>query len=226
MLHGSSEYFDERRRNMRRLSVMSLCVGLAMLAPVLVLRLTSLGSSVRDLDAMRFGFAGPPRYVELVQIDAQTADLSPLRDVGHVISRSGLRGDRGPRADPARHPGKVPAKMPGDNGESGEDLVARAVASRGNVPVMQSSELVIDKLVRPIYPDEARSRGVEGHVAVLARVDTLGHVVEAEIMSASGEPVLDTASRAAVMACRFRPFFKDGKVSEVYAVFRFAFRIY
>ena len=37
---------------------------------------------------------------------------------------------------------------------------------------------------------------------------------------------LDHASRDAVMQCRFRPYRRDGENREVYAVFRFAFRIY
>ena len=227
MEHGSTGYFEERRRNGRRLSALSLCVGLALLAPILALRLTPLGSHVRDLDVMRFGFAGPPRYIELMQIDAQPADLRDLRDVGRVNPKSGRRGRIGPRTRPVeRDLGLRSKRLPGDNGNAGQDLIARAVASRGSVPVMQSSELVIETLVRPAYPEDARNRNIEGHVAVLARVDTLGNVAEAEIMTPSGEMVLDLASRKAVMGCRFRPFMRDGKVSEVYAVFRFAFRIY
>jgi protein TonB len=111
-------------------------------------------------------------------------------------------------------------------GESGHDLLSRALAEEGRVPIFQSDELIIEQLVRPQYPEDARSRGIEGRVAVLARVDTLGQVVEAEIMNASGELQLDAASRAAVLQCRFRPYRVDGAPREVYAVFRFAFRIY
>jgi len=227
MDHGSNGYFDERRRNARRLSAISLCVGLVLLVPILVLRMTPLGSNVRDLDIMRFGFAGPPRYIELMQIDAEPTDLRDLRDVGRVNPKSGRRGRRGPQTRPVeRDLGNHSRRLPGDNGDEGQSLIARAIASRGSVPVMQSSDLVIVTLVRPVYPDEARSRNIEGHVAVLARVDTLGNVAEAEIMTPSGETMLDLASHKAVMGCRFRPFMRDGRVSEVYAVFRFAFRIY
>ena len=227
MEHGSIGFFDERRRNLRRLSVLSLCVGLALLAPMLALRLTPLGKRTRELDIMRFGFAGPPRYVELMQIEAAPTNLRELRDVGRVTVQSGRTGSKGPKARPVeRDLGLLSARRPGDSGDEGLDLVARAIASRGSVPVMQSSDLVIETLVRPEYPDEARARGIEGHVAVLARVDTLGNVAEAEVMTPSGESVLDLASRTAVMSCRFRPFVRDGRRSEVYAVFRFAFRIY
>ena len=88
MEHGSIGYFEERRRNVRRLSLLSLCVGLALLAPIVLLRLTPLGRGVRDLDVMRFGFSGPPRYVELMQVDAAPTDLRDLRDeIGRASCR-------------------------------------------------------------------------------------------------------------------------------------------
>ena len=49
-------------------------MGLVLLAPIALLRVTPMGSNVRDLDVMRFGFSGPPRYVELMQIDASPTD--------------------------------------------------------------------------------------------------------------------------------------------------------
>jgi TonB family protein len=227
MEHGTAGYFEERRRNHRRLAALSVIVGLAMLSPLLALRTTPLGRQLRETPLMRFGFAGPPRYVELMQIDAQPTDLDRPRDVGHVIAQRGSRGAPGKPSKPvARGAGPIVLRPPGNYGELGQDLVARALASQGRVPVMQSNDLVIETLVRPEYPDEARRREIEGHVAVLARVDTLGRVVEAEVMTPSGEPTLDLASRSAVMRCRFRPYRLDGKVTEVYAVFRFAFRIY
>ena len=96
------------------------------------------------------------------------------------------------------------------------------------MPIFQSDELVIEELVRPVYPEDARERGIEGRVAVIAHVDTLGRVVEAEVMNPSGEAQLDAASRAAVLRCRFRPYRTGdrGPAQEVYAVFRFSFRIY
>jgi TonB family protein len=149
------------------------------------------------------------------------------RDVGRVVTHSGRKGPQGKPSKPvARAAGVRSMPLPGQYGESGNDLVARAIASRGQVPVMQSSELVIEELVRPEYPEEARRRDIEGHVAVLALVDTLGNIAEAQVMNPSGERSLDEAARAAVLRCRFRPYREDGKLTEVYAVFRFAFRIY
>lgn len=225
MSHGSAAYFEEHKRNGRRVSALSLVVALTLLSPLLAMRITPFGDRVRNLPILRFGFAGPPRYVELMQIEANPTNLSRSRDVGHIVS--GKSGDRGKSPRKASHAGQVKLKpVPGAIGESGSDLVARALEAQGSVPVMQSSDLVIDQLVRPEYPESSRQHGNEGHVAVLARVDTLGNVAEAEVMSPSGDPAMDLASRDAVMRCRFRPYRQNGQVTEVYAIFRFAFRIY
>jgi TonB family protein len=188
---------------------------------------TPVGRAIRQNDLMRFGLEGPPRLVQLVQVDAMPSRVDVLRDVGHVVTRSTHIGS-GDAQDKARGRVSPTARHPGVEGlgDARHDLVQRAIASRGAVPIFQSDELVIETLVRPEYPEEARDRGVEGHVAVLALVDTLGRVSEAEVMDASGEPSLDAASRRAVMRCKFRPYRIGGEAKEVYAVFRFAFRIY
>ena len=227
MEHGTEAYFAERERNARRLFALSMTIGVALLAGVFGLRATPLGTVVRESRLMRFGLEGPPRFVQLVQVEAEPAQLSQPRNVGRLVIRSGRAGAAGgPPATPVRRQLSTHVPDVGPGGQAGHDLVARALASRGQVPIFQSDDLVIDVLVRPQYPEDARARGVEGRVAVLARVDTLGRVVEAEVMNASGESSLDAASRVAVLQCRFRPYRANDRVQEVYAVFRFSFRIY
>ena len=228
MEHGTEAYFVERARAARRVAVLNVALSVVFLGALLLAQLPAAQRVLRRPQILRFGFAGPPRYVELVQIEAAPSAM-PLRDVGRVRTRSSRAGSGegtlkpSPQADRARERRGPAAEGLGD---SGHDLLSRALSQEGRVPIFQSDELVIDQLVRPQYPEDARNRGIEGRVAVLARVDTLGQVVEAEVMNASGELQLDTASRAAVLQCRFRPYRVDGEPREVYAVFRFAFRIY
>jgi len=150
-----------------------------------------------------------------------------MRDVGRVESHPERRGSGAGEMRPMPRPNERDRRGPAfdGTGDASNDLLARALAEQGRVPIFQSDELIIEELVRPLYPEDARARGIEGRVAVLAHVDTLGLVTEAEVMDASGEPQLDLASRDAVMQCRFRPYRRDGETREVYAVFRFAFRI-
>ncbi len=229
MEHGIQSYFEERFRNLRRLSALTLTIAVVLLAPLLLVELTPLGARVRHTRIMRFGFEGPPRYVELVQIDAQPTTFASPENVGKVDVRSARTGaNRGGEPASRRHRPAIVRAAPDPTGvsDAGRDLVARAIASRGHVPIFQSSDLIIETLVRPQYPEDARARGIEGHVAVLAHVDTLGRVVEAEVMNTSGEGTLDAASRSAVMQCKFRPYRDGDRSQDVYAVFRFSFRIY
>jgi len=57
-------------------------------------------------------------------------------------------------------------------------------------------------------------------------VDTAGRVASVDIMASTGERALEKAATEAVWQCQFRPYRVKGEVREVYAVFRFAFRIY
>jgi TonB family protein len=229
MEHGVEAYFIERARATRRVAAINAALSLAAFALLLLAQLPFAQRVLRRPDVMRFGFEGPTRYVQLVQIEASPGSAMPLMDVGKVnahTTRGG--GDEGALKAAAHARPRRDRRGPSTEGigEAEEDLLARALANQGRVPIFQSDELVIETLVRPQYPEDAHNRGIEGRVAVLAHVDTLGHVVEAEVMNASGEPQLDDASKVAVLQCRFRPYRVDGAAREVYAVFRFAFRIY
>jgi TonB family protein len=149
-----------------------------------------------------------------------------MRDVGKVKPVRARRGEEGEPISSRRAKRTTQRhERAFDAGEETGDLMSRAIASKGHVPVFQSDELIIERLVRPIYPDEVRDRGVEGRVAVLALVDTSGTVVDAEVVTASGEPQLDHAAEAAARQCRFRPYRVHGEAREVYAMFRYNFHL-
>jgi protein TonB len=65
-------------------------------------------------------------------------------------------------------------------------------------------------IVRPAYPDEARSSGVEGAVLVEVDVDAEGGVSDVRVLTSSGSPSLDRAAIAAVRRWRFTPATDDG----------------
>jgi TonB family protein len=111
-------------------------------------------------------------------------------------------------------------------GESVDELLARARAIYRSAPVVQSEDLVIEVLIKPEYPEDARNRNIEGKIALVALVDTTGRVAGVDVMRSTGERQLERAATEAVWQCRFRPYRVGGEVHEVYAVFRFAFRIY
>jgi TonB family protein len=85
---------------------------------------------------------------------------------------------------------------------------------------------VIEKLVEPVYPEQAVRNNIEGRVQIQALVDTTGRVVEVQLFASTGEELLERAAEAAVWQCRFRPYLHQGATRPVYALFRFNFRIY
>jgi TonB family protein len=229
MEHGIRRFFFERARCRRRVAVVSASLGAFLLMLLGVASIPSVSRMLEETPLVRFGFEGPTRYVRLVRVEAVRGADDALTDIGKVEASPARRaGERGGGPTPARRAGSARGKTPNlsGHGEANYDLVARALSGQSQVPVFQSDELIIEHLVRPAYPEDARDRGIEGRVSVIAHVDTLGEVIEAQVWSRSGEPQLDRAAEAAVRQCRFRPYRVQGAAREVYAVFRFAFRLY
>ena len=235
MPHGSEDYFRERARFERRLSLVLSAVSLAVLALQVALLVPAVRHTVAKrvfrgpLGPRRFGFEGPDQYVQRIILEAYgPPGPNPGRPTILYQSRQAVKGGRraatssdDPHARPeTRRTGSGP-------GESSEDLVAQArVLYGGGALVMRSEDLVIEQLVKPEYPEDARDRNIEGLVALVALVDTMGMVTQVDLMSSPGERQLEEAAKAAVRQCRFRPYRVEGRLTEVRAVFRFSFRIY
>lgn len=230
MNHGTQAFFDECTRARRRVAMLAVAVGGVILAGVAAFQIPWVRRMAEDtMPVLRFGIAGEQKIVPVVLLEAAAGTEAPLRDVGQVVIRragggSGA-GDAKPKPTP-RPAERTGPRIRGLGEDEAHDLVTRALRSQGRVPIFQSEELVIEHLVRPHYPEEMREQGVEGKVSVLALIDTTGRVVDAEVMNASGAAQLDQAAEAAVRQCVFRPYTHEGERREVYAVFRFAFRIY
>jgi len=227
MAHGIDSFFAERARNARRLSLLSAALGLGVLASLGLGRLPPVRRILDD--PTRFGFEGPEQYVKRITLENLPGRAQTLRNLGDVLERSSRRGgSRTPAA--SKSPDAVPETRPRalGPGDSPEDLLARAYSRRLDVPVIQSQDLVIDKLVRPAYPAHAYDHDIEGRVAVMALVDTTGRVVEVQVLASDdlARREFGDAASEAVWHCQFRPYRSKGRVREVYALFRFNFTIY
>ena len=200
MNHGIHSFFIERAASRRRVSLLSAAVGVFLLAGIVALQIKPVRETAqRFIPILRFGVAGPERIVPVIRIEEMVGSTAPLEDVGRVVARPSRGGEGGGATRAVAAKRNVDRSGPGLSGLDGgaHDLIARALGAAGSVPIFQSEELVIEHLVRPRYPEDARDRGVEGKVSVLALVDTLGQVVDAEVMRASGELQLDHAAEAA-----------------------------
>ena len=95
-----------------------------------------------------------------------------------------------------------------------------------SVPLVQSSQLVIESLDEPEYPEQLHQQGIEGRVAVMALIDTTGHVADVSVVEPSGHEAFEQAAVTVVRQAKFRPYRQDGATQEVYALIRYRFRIY
>lgn len=229
MTPGYARYQAEWARFWRRLSFIAVCASLAVALPFVWLARSHVVQRVLN-DPQRFGFLGDEQYVRRIQLTALGMPRGERAD-SRMVSPKALptRKRGGGRPAEVSDDGLTPARphesfQPPGHGDSEEDILARAMLRAGNTPLFQSRELVVEQLVEPKYPDVARARGIEGKVAVLALVDTAGVVRQAEIVG-SADRVLDRAAVDAVMQCRFKPYVVQGEAREVYAMFRFAFRL-
>jgi TonB family protein len=74
----------------------------------------------------------------------------------------------------------------------------------------------IRKKVAPIYPAEARRRGIQGTVTLHIFIGTDGKVRKAEVLS--GDPHLVRSAIEAVKQWEYKPYLQDGKAVDVSTV--------
>lgn len=226
MRHGISGYFFENAANARRLSLLALLVALSFLAALFTLHRTPASDLIAD--PRHFGFEGTDEYVRRIRLEA----IGPVDQVGLSDINVGQRNT-------TKGGGKAPEQKQTRGGfaEAGErvaqgagvddaDMMARARAMQLDAPLIHSEDLVIDQLVRPVYPEEALANDIEGNVEVLALVDSTGAVQQVQIIGGTGHTMLERAATDAVLQCRYRPWRLHGRAERVYAAFRIRFSLY
>jgi len=226
MEHGVAGYFLERTRFERRVSLLTLGVS-GLFLTCLLLAATPPVHRTMERATMRFGYEGPTQYVRRItvrQYQGQSQFLSQLGRVNPSQARRGGDTSRR-RSDPKSARAEFRPRLPGA-GSASEDLVLRSTSRAAGVPVVQSQDLIIDHLVVPEYPLLLAEKNVEGKVTLQALIDTVGSVVDVQIMASTGELLFERAAVKAVWECRFRPYRLRGVPSEVYVLMPFAFRIY
>jgi len=78
------------------------------------------------------------------------------------------------------------------------------------IPDLNNHGPIMTSSVRPVYPEEAKAKGVEGTVWVKMWVDTLGRVKTAMI-NESPDPLLNEPAFEAAVQSKFKPAMRDGK---------------
>jgi TonB family protein len=177
-------------------------------------------------DPKRFGFEGPKQWVDRIRLEELARERSSgMYEITYLTAES-RRGSRQREQNATRVvPVAMADRKPG-TGDAERDLLARARMLARDTPVVRSEDLIIERLVRPEYPDEARTKNIEGVVEVVALVDTTGAVMQIQIVGGTHEPMLEHAAAKAILQCRYRPYRVDDQAREVWAAFRIAFSLY
>jgi TonB family protein len=222
--HGIDTYFGEFFANRRRVATVLLAVS-AVLGAIIAVAGRRFTREVFD-DPKRFGFEGPKQWVERIRLEEMaTHETSGLFQVTYLTaeSRKGGRQPKHTASEPQATP--VVVKQPG-SGEDEQDLLAKARMLALDGPVIRSEDLVIERLVRPEYPEEAREKNIEGVVELVALVDTSGSVLQIQIVGGSRDPMLESAASSAILQCRYHPYRVADEARRVWAAFRIAFSLY
>jgi len=223
LTHGIQVYFAEHAANHRRVATVLLIVSsVGMLAVALWGRRVT----TEIMDPMRFGYEGPEQWVERIRLEQLARQQSPgIYAITYLTLESRKGGKQ--RGEQSSHPNaRVATRLPAGEGDSHTDLLAKARMLALDGPLVRSEELIIERLVRPEYPDEARERGIEGLVELVALVDTSGSVQQIQIVGGTHEPLLERAAAMAILECRYRPYRVAEQTRQVWAAFRIAFSLY
>lgn len=94
----------------------------------------------------------------------------------------------------------------------------------GGAGMSEGEALPIVK-VRPVYPRNAISRGIEGHVLVQFTIDTVGRVTDVEVLEASPRGVFERAAVQAVERFRYKPRVVNGQPTPVRVQHRLTFEL-
>jgi len=221
--HGIDTYFGEFFANRRRVATVLLVVS-GMLA--VVVGVAGRRASEVFEDPKRFGYEGPKQWVDRIRLEQMAEHEAPgLFQVTYLTAESKKGGRKPTRV--SSNPQAVPVieKVAG-TGEDERDLLAKARMLPLDGPLIRSEDLIIERLVRPDYPEEARDKNVEGVVELVALVDTTGSVEQIQIVGGTGEPMLEHAAAKAILQCQYRPYRIKDEARRVWAAFRIAFSLY
>jgi TonB family protein len=224
LIHGIDTYFGEFTANRRRVAMLLIVISVVF-GGVMWLAGRRMVSGVMD-DPQRFGFEGPKQWVERIRLEDLAARETPgFYSITYLTAEARKGGKK--RANQSSHPNVEPQVQKAvGTGDAEDDLLAKARMLALEGPIVRSEDLIIERLVRPDYPEEARQRNIEGTVEVVALVDTTGRVLQIQIVGGTREPLLETAAAKAILECRYRPYRVDDHARRVWAAYRIAFSLY
>jgi TonB family protein len=108
-------------------------------------------------------------------------------------------------------------------GKTGEELHSRLETS---LPQPTSDDLVIVRLVKPVYPASSIEAGVEGVVVLRAHVTRTGDVARAWLLESEVDDACEIEAHRAVLQWKFMPFVVNGEALDILVDQRIRFRLH
>ena len=109
-----------------------------------------------------------------------------------------------------------------DLSDSSAVIAPQMTYTRVRVSAGVEEQLLIRK-TSPVYPAEARAKGIQGAVTLLIIIDKQGRVMD--VNSISGDPMLVPAAMNAVRQWRYKEYVLNGKPVEVETTAQVDFRL-
>ena len=222
--------WTSRLRSDPRVGGVSVAIACALhLLAVLLFIPRDMRDETSEQTAERFGYRGPLRYERLIRVRLLPTG-EPVRGaaatlMGEVTSlpEDEFRGKLVPAA-PQRPKGR-----PGMRGSSmvvstGEDPIARLRTLYGDLPTVQSEDVIVRAVAKPRYPEEAIEKGIEGVVVVIAFVNELGEV-EDVALEKGVVPLLDEEAMRAAYRTVFEPYVPGGRLQALFVRIRYNFEL-
>lgn len=183
----------------------------------------------REQTAERFGYRGPLRYDRVIRVrllpngDPQRGAPATLMGALAETPEAEFSG----KVVPARP--RPPRARPGTRGTSpvlstGDDPIARLRTLYGDLPTVQSEDVVVRAVVKPNYPEAAVAQGLEGVVVVVAFVNVLGEV-EDVALEQGVVPMLDEEAVRAAYRTSFEPYLPGGRLQALFVRIRYSFEL-
>jgi TonB family protein len=124
--------------------------------------------------------------------------------------------------------GEIPAEGPKrvameeSEPEAGDDVITRLESS---LPQPTSSEMVIERLVKPLYPASSIEAGVEGVVTFRLHVAKTGEVRRAWVLDSEVDEACILEAYRAVTRWKFEPYVVNGRPTPILVDQRIRFRL-
>src|SRR6185295_16210539 len=202
MDHGITGYFAEQARFARRVTLVTVGVGVVGLGGLWAGRSHPVQQALHD--TVRFGFEGRDQYVRRISLEQYAGTGPAIEAVGHV-ERMGTHGGA-PREPSHRGPRQVRKPRLPEVGDANASFAGQRSSRQPNVRVVQSEDLTFLYKVTPDYPAGPFEQGIEGRVKFEGLVDTLGRVVELDLIECQGDPQFQQAASEAILQFRFVPY--------------------